>query len=308
MPEHQPAHLTRLDGDRYLVNRPERDLMDHAVSARDWDRIRTRVAAIKQPSTMWSTAAGVFAGVGVTGFISAVTSPRPVYEAAFYALGISGVIAAVLCVIGHFTNGRAVTESVDGVLKDMDDVVSPDAALAVAAGRVAEEVEEVLEASAATTGPELRENVEQLGANLRRVQEKASRPRRSPGAIDELIRDVMKTKATRTFNGRSSLKLKLHIASDAETFQCTVKTPHGSEYSAMTRRSVGVAVVIKGISDYAITYPDEFPDAEPLIPGHYEVEWRTGSSSTARPPSLAALIGGSLQPPVATDAFTIPAG
>jgi hypothetical protein len=65
-----------------------------------------------------------------------------------------------------------------------------------------------------------------------------------------------------------------------------------------------------GCDTYTALYPDEFAGSEPLVPGRYEVEWRSAPlvDPVGQPSrSLAAtLLGQTMGPTVATDSFTIP--
>jgi len=172
----------------------------------------------------------------------------------------------------------------------------------------------VATAEIATPSRALKEVVERLDslgeqvkalAPSQRARRSASTATSSAG-ISEMVRELFTTKATHSFKGRDSVTLKLHIASDAASFTCTLKTPNETVYSAVTRRPINLGIVIAGVNDYSVTYPEDFSGAEPLLPGRYLVEWRPTPGASASDPFALAIAASGAVPPAATDSFTIP--
>jgi hypothetical protein len=177
-----------------------------------------------------------------------------------------------------------------------------------------------IEDESTSSSPALREvvqSLESLGEQVKALT--PPRPARRqhttatfpPAGLDELFREAMKTKATHLFQrGGESVQLQLRIVplgSDAR-YRCTVRTPTGGVYSAVTRRHINVGVnIVGGANNYTVTYPDDFAGSEPMTPGKYDVEWRTAPLED--PVATTALVSAIMQlsaAPVATDSFTIP--
>jgi hypothetical protein len=166
--------------------------------------------------------------------------------------------------------------------------------------------------------PAFRAELETLRAEVKALSPPPARPRRSAplsnADIEALAKDVMATKATHAFRGTDAVILSLGIAHTAERFRCTVTTPTGAVFTAATRRAINITAIsfVGGPKSYNVTYPDEFPGSEPLVPGEYRVEWRADTldpsaspSSSSASPLLYALFAQS-GAPAAIDAFTIP--
>lgn len=192
---------------------------------------------------------------------------------------------------------------------------------------VGEEIERV--AADNEVSPAVREELESLREQVKALTpDPPARPARTtlrgtsgpPAGLDELWKEVMKTKATHAFpRGLHAATLSLQIAtSDKDArYRCTIKTPGGSAYSAVGTPRVEMNPMFFRPRRYEITYPDDFRGSEPLQPGTYEVEWRpaplvdpleTRSATASATSLLASVLAQTTRPPVAVDAFTIPAG
>ena len=160
----------------------------------------------------------------------------------------------------------------------------------------------------------VREELEALKSQVTALTP-AERPRRSrtplPSSgqsMDALIKELMTTRATHSFQGPDTVKLSLRIASSSDSrYRCTIKTPTGHAYSAVTRRPISTGISrTSGPNTYVVTYPDEFEGSEPLTPGRYEVEWRSAPLvDPVGQSALLAALGQTIGPTVATDSFTI---
>lgn len=160
--------------------------------------------------------------------------------------------------------------------------------------------------------PAVREELESLREQVKALTP-PERPRRlrtppSSPRMDALIKDLMTTRATHAFEGPDAVKLSLRIVSSSDSrYRCTVKTPTGRAYAAVTRRPISTGISSAGPNTYVLTYPNEFEGSEPLTPGRYDVEWR--AAPLVDPVSaniVAAALGQTMAPPLATDSFTIP--
>jgi hypothetical protein len=171
----------------------------------------------------------------------------------------------------------------------------------------------------ASPSPAFQQIVEKLDAAAEQVNaavlkalaapERPRRPRSSSSAeVDELMRDLLRTKTMHAFRGQNAVQLSLRTLSKSSGVTCTVTTPDGATYSAATRRPISLSGGNLGVPvQYTVIYPDEFDGAEPLTPGRYGVEWRasvdlSGGSVSPLVAALAQMTGS----PVAVDSFTIP--
>jgi hypothetical protein len=161
--------------------------------------------------------------------------------------------------------------------------------------------------------PALREVVESLDSLTERVKaltspprgavQPASRPR--AGQSDDLLRELFTTRAMHAFHGLDSVTLTLRApARESQAYGCTVTTPSEDTYTKVIRASALLTAASLGVAPHSVVYPDEFPEAPPLLPGRYQVEWRLQPSE----PSVAATLANALVPvpPIATDSFNIP--
>lgn len=106
--------------------------------------------------------------------------------------------------------------------------------------------------------------------------------------------------------GTDAVELSLRASwSGGARYWCKVKTPNDTNFSLVTGPPSFIAAL--PMSTCRVVYPDEFPASEPLVPGTYEVEWRSapavdpvGGNPVAAPQTHT------LEPPLATDSFTIP--
>jgi hypothetical protein len=123
-------------------------------------------------------------------------------------------------------------------------------------------------------------------------------------AGDALADEALRASTSHRFSD-GSVELFLQAFELDTGYRCTVKTPSGGSFSAVTRRPIATA--IPGVTLYRVLYPDEFRGSEPLAAGRYDVEWYATATAPARATALqASLIEGGLGPPLATDSFTIP--
>jgi hypothetical protein len=106
--------------------------------------------------------------------------------------------------------------------------------------------------------------------------------------------------------GTGAVELSLRTSwSGGASYWCNVKTPNDTNFSLVTGPASFIAAL--PMSTCRVVYPDEFPASEPLVPGTYEVEWRSAPGlDPAGGNPLAALQTHELEPPLATDSFTIP--
>jgi hypothetical protein len=106
--------------------------------------------------------------------------------------------------------------------------------------------------------------------------------------------------------GTDAVELSLRTSwSGGTRYWCNVKTPNNTNFSLVTGSASFISAL--PMSTCRVVYPDEFPASEPLVPGTYEVEWR--SAPVVDPDGgnpVAALQMHTLGPPLATDSFTIP--
>jgi hypothetical protein len=106
--------------------------------------------------------------------------------------------------------------------------------------------------------------------------------------------------------GTDAVELSLRASwSGGARYWCNVKTPNDTNFSLVTGPASFIGAL--PMSTCRVVYPDEFPASEPLVPGTYEVEWR--SAPVVDPVGgnpVAALETHNLGPPLATDSFTIP--
>ncbi len=113
-------------------------------------------------------------------------------------------------------------------------------------------------------------------------------------------------KAKASIRGTDAVELSLRTSwSGGARYWCNVKTPRNTNFSLVT----GPGSLIAGLpmSTCTVVYPDEFPASEPLVPGTYEVEWR--SAPVVEPVGdnpVTVPLRDTLGPPLATDSFTIP--
>jgi hypothetical protein len=154
----------------------------------------------------------------------------------------------------------------------------------------------------------VREELESLRAEVKAVTTRP-RPRRasstSPARIDWA--EVFRTKATHSFRGTDAVQLQLRATSSGgdSRYRCTVTTPTGASFSATTRRPIDPGVA--GMHMFTVVYPDEFSGSEPLVPGRYNVEWRSAPLiDPVGTDALAATLAQTMGRPIATDSFTIP--
>jgi hypothetical protein len=106
--------------------------------------------------------------------------------------------------------------------------------------------------------------------------------------------------------GTDAVELSLRTSwSGGARYWCNVKTPNDTNFSLVT--GPGSFVAALPMSTCRVVYPDEFPASEPLVPGTYEVEWRSAPVvDTVGGNPVAAPQTHNLGPPLATDSFTIP--
>jgi len=106
--------------------------------------------------------------------------------------------------------------------------------------------------------------------------------------------------------GTDAVVLSLRASwSGGTRYWCNVKTPNDTNFSLVTGRPSFIAAL--PMSTCRVVYPDEFPASEPLVPGTYEVEWR--SAPVVEPVGdnpVTVPLRDTLGPPLATDSFTIP--
>jgi hypothetical protein len=170
----------------------------------------------------------------------------------------------------------------------------------VASEEVPEPVREELEAKLADLRAATLADLRSLTLAVRPV-----RPRSLRGANwYALLEEALRPSTSHRFSDRS-VELLLRATELDTGYRCTVKTPSGDSFDAVTRRPIATA--ISGVTRYRVLYPDEFRGSEPLAPGRYDVEWYATATAPARATALqASLIEGGLGPPVAYDSFTIP--
>jgi hypothetical protein len=106
--------------------------------------------------------------------------------------------------------------------------------------------------------------------------------------------------------GTDAVELSLRTSwSGGARYWCNVKTPNDTNFSLVTEPASFIAAL--PMSTCRVVYPDEFPASEPLVPGTYEVEWRSAPVvDPAGGNPVAALQTHNMGPPLATDSFTIP--
>jgi len=159
--------------------------------------------------------------------------------------------------------------------------------------------------------PAVREELEALRAEVKALTPPPRRRRPSPGAADwrATFEELFKTKATHAFPQTGSVELVLRTPSQSDSrFRATVKTPTGRAFNAVTRRPI-TPLAGAPANTYKFTYPDDFEGSEPLVPGRYEVEWRSAplvDPLEVRTPAIQLAL--SLRAALATDSFTIPEG
>jgi hypothetical protein len=115
-----------------------------------------------------------------------------------------------------------------------------------------------------------------------------------------------KTKASLRKTDAVELSLRASWSGGAR-YWCKVKTPNDTNFSLLT----GPVSLIGALpmSKCTVVYPDEFPGSDPLVPGTYEVEWRSAPAvDPVGGDPVAAPLTHTLEPPLATDSFTIPEG
>jgi hypothetical protein len=129
---------------------------------------------------------------------------------------------------------------------------------------------------------------------------------RTTAAAAYAISQLFTTTATHKFE-RGSVRLSLKTPLNAEVFTCRVQTPSGVGFSLEVRRQPALFAVT-AVNTVAALYPDEFPGSEPLSPGAYKVEWRSGRPVEPTPTisELATKLAFASTPPIATDSFSIP--
>lgn len=145
-------------------------------------------------------------------------------------------------------------------------------ALRVLVRRYGDEVAEAVETSRSDgeVRARLKSLEEQAAAVLGEMERASARPRFRPGWT---------TPPPHTYTpghsvGDSSVRLTLGMTSTSPLYRitCTVVDPHGSP--ATTTVPTGGASLLTYSA--AVTYPDDFRAAEPLQPGTYHVEWKSG--------------------------------
>jgi hypothetical protein len=156
----------------------------------------------------------------------------------------------------------------------------------------------------------VRDELEELRSKVEDLTPQRPRPRRAATRedfqnLDRAMEGLMRTKATHSFRGSDAVELTLLIVARATArYQCTVKTPTGEAFNAIARGTNWSSVAA---STYSVLYPNEFVGSEPFVAGRYEVEWRAAPPTDVGPTrSLAMTLGYGVQPPIATDSFTIP--
>jgi hypothetical protein len=170
----------------------------------------------------------------------------------------------------------------------------------------------VQEALATSTTPEeLVARVEQLEAAAKEAEAAKAFEnvrKRALRVIGETMRreDVAlqpgEAKAAASVLGDTAfLTLRARAAAPSGAFfhsaECHVIDPKGRPASAVATSTLGG---IASVRRFSLTYPREFPDAQPLEPGTYKAEWRQ------RPllPTIASTL--SPRPVVATTTFEVP--
>ncbi len=154
--------------------------------------------------------------------------------------------------------------------------------------------------------PPVRSEIGAIREELEEVEEitPPARPRRDTGDFEALFRELNTTRARHSFKaGKVQLTFRTPSSRDAR-FECSVTTPSGATYRAVTRRRITLAQI--GAPTYATTYPDDFQGSEPLIPGRYDYVWRRTPRADRAASIALALAAAGLQPPLATGWFTIP--
>lgn len=172
-------------------------------------------------------------------------------------------------------------------------------------------IEEVATSAATEEVPQaIREELESLRSEMKALTPPPGRPRRSPLTQTaplnvDAIREFLKTKATHSFRGTDAVQLSLRLTAPQDArYRCTVTTPSGGSCATVAAQNK-TGIMLPTI--YSVVYPDDFEGSEPLVPGRYEVAWRSAPlMDPVGPNPLFATLAQTLGTPVATDAFSIP--